>query len=81
MPDDRPTPAAGVPRPPPPCPICARPVVARENRPFCSARCRQVDLGRWLSGAYAIPGEPITDDPRRGAAEDEDDEGGAAGRP
>ena len=35
------------------CPICRRP--ARPgSRPFCSPRCAQVDLGRWLSGGYAI---------------------------
>lgn len=41
------------------CPICGAKV--RENTgdpsagPFCSARCRAVDLGRWLDGAYALP--------------------------
>jgi len=42
------------PSPPKPCPVCGRPAQAA-FRPFCSPRCRQVDLGRWLSGAYAIP--------------------------
>jgi endogenous inhibitor of DNA gyrase (YacG/DUF329 family) len=42
------------------CPVCARPVPPRETgvrgpRPFCSERCRQVDLGRWFTGAYAVP--------------------------
>ncbi|MDW8398266.1 MAG: DNA gyrase inhibitor YacG [Acetobacteraceae bacterium] len=41
-------------RPPAPCPVCGRPATP-QARPFCSPRCRQVDLGRWLSGAYAIP--------------------------
>jgi uncharacterized protein len=36
------------------CPICKRPA-ASEYRPFCSRRCADVDLGRWLTGAYAIP--------------------------
>ena len=36
------------------CPICGKPAVAA-SRPFCSPRCRDVDLHRWLSGAYAIP--------------------------
>lgn len=44
-------------RPTPPCPICGR-AASAESRPFCSPRCAQVDLGRWLSGSYAIPGEP-----------------------
>jgi len=37
------------------CPICRAPT-ALEHRPFCSHRCRDVDLARWLQGAYAIPG-------------------------
>ena len=37
-----------------PCPICGKPAMP-ESRPFCSPRCRQVDLNRWLTGAYAIP--------------------------
>jgi uncharacterized protein len=36
------------------CPICDRPVVHR-HRPFCSKRCADVDLNRWLSGSYTIP--------------------------
>lgn len=39
------------------CPICGKPTEARW-RPFCSKRCADVDLGRWLGGSYAIPGEP-----------------------
>ena len=38
----------------PRCPGCGRPRV-HEYRPFCSARCRDVDLGRWFTGAYAVP--------------------------
>jgi endogenous inhibitor of DNA gyrase (YacG/DUF329 family) len=45
------------------CPTCGKP--SDPNfRPFCSARCRDVDLHRWLSGRYAIP-----------VAEDEDEDG------
>ncbi|MEM6676673.1 MAG: DNA gyrase inhibitor YacG [Pseudomonadota bacterium] len=40
-----------------PCPICGRPAEPR-FRPFCSKRCADVDLARWLNGSYAIPGEP-----------------------
>ena len=36
------------------CPICGKPAVER-FRPFCSGRCKDVDLNRWFSGAYAIP--------------------------
>ncbi len=37
------------------CPICKAPT-EMAFRPFCSARCRDVDLSRWLRGGYAIPG-------------------------
>ncbi|KQQ38240.1 DNA gyrase inhibitor [Rhizobium sp. Leaf306] len=37
-----------------PCPECSRPS-AREHYPFCSDRCRNLDLSRWLQGSYAIP--------------------------
>jgi endogenous inhibitor of DNA gyrase (YacG/DUF329 family) len=40
----------------PRCPICGKPAEA-ETAPFCSRRCAQLDLGRWLGGGYAIPGE------------------------
>ena len=40
---------------PPRCPICGKPTVA-EFRAFCSRRCADVDLNRWLSGVYAVPG-------------------------
>ncbi len=40
------------------CPICGAPV-ARDQRPFCSRRCRDIDLQRWLSGRYVAP---ATDD-------------------
>jgi endogenous inhibitor of DNA gyrase (YacG/DUF329 family) len=43
-----------------PCPICRRPS-AQETAPFCSPRCRDVDLQRWFSGAYAVPGAPPED--------------------
>jgi uncharacterized protein len=36
-----------------PCPICGKPTAAA-HRPFCSARCRDIDLGRWLKGNYRI---------------------------
>jgi len=38
------------------CPICGKAPVA-EFRPFCSKRCRHVDLGKWLDERYAIPAE------------------------
>ena len=43
------------------CPICGKPTV-ETYRPFCSKRCADVDLGRWLDGRYAVPGESIGTD-------------------
>lgn len=39
------------------CPICGKPATER-YRPFCSKRCADVDLNRWLKGGYAIAGAP-----------------------
>lgn len=39
-----------------PCPVCKRPT-APDYRPFCSRRCADVDLGRWLTGGYRVPAE------------------------
>jgi endogenous inhibitor of DNA gyrase (YacG/DUF329 family) len=36
------------------CPICKKETVAA-YRPFCSKRCADVDLARWMSGSYALP--------------------------
>ncbi len=40
------------------CPICGKPADER-FKPFCSRRCADVDLHRWLSGVYAVP---VTED-------------------
>ena len=45
----------------PPCPICGRPAEP-EFRPFCSQRCADVDLGRWLNERYVIPDESDPDE-------------------
>ena len=36
------------------CPICGKPTAAR-HQPFCSSRCVNIDLGRWLKGTYSVP--------------------------
>jgi uncharacterized protein len=42
-----------------PCPICSKPS-AQATHPFCSARCAQIDLGKWLGGQYVLPSnEPL----------------------
>ncbi|MEZ5512409.1 MAG: DNA gyrase inhibitor YacG [Steroidobacteraceae bacterium] len=46
------------------CPTCKRAGAwSSDNpwRPFCSERCRLIDLGAWLSEEHRIPGEPATD--------------------
>jgi endogenous inhibitor of DNA gyrase (YacG/DUF329 family) len=46
------------------CPICGRPT-EEKFKPFCSKRCADVDLNRWLTGSYVIPArddEPIVMD-------------------
>lgn len=57
-------------RPPKPCPICEKPSV-QAFHPFCSSRCADIDLGRWLKGAYVIPGK---------SAETEDEDATGAGQ-
>jgi endogenous inhibitor of DNA gyrase (YacG/DUF329 family) len=42
------------------CPICDKPTDAA-YRPFCSRRCADVDLGRWLNGGYALPSDEPED--------------------
>jgi endogenous inhibitor of DNA gyrase (YacG/DUF329 family) len=37
----------------PACPICGKPPTP-ERKPFCSTRCAEIDLGRWLKGGYRI---------------------------
>ena len=40
------------------CPVCGKPR-SQQYRPFCSKHCADIDLGRWLGGRYAVPGEPV----------------------
>lgn len=65
------------------CPICHQPLPpasasdgAAKVRPFCSSRCRLLDLSKWLSEDYAIAGPPVGDG-GVDAFPDDDDEGGA----
>lgn len=42
------------------CPICHKPVTRKDLEfPFCSERCRMIDLGNWSSEKYVIPGKPV----------------------
>lgn len=41
------------------CPICKKEVKSGDSEfPFCSPRCRTIDLGNWASGAYAVSSAP-----------------------
>jgi endogenous inhibitor of DNA gyrase (YacG/DUF329 family) len=53
------------------CPTCNRQVDWENNpfRPFCSERCKLVDLGKWVSEEYRVAGKPVS-------SEDKDDEDG-----
>ena len=59
------------------CPGCKSQVKPRgENAafPFCSARCKAIDLGRWVTGSYRVPGEPASQDEARPPAAADDDQ-------
>ena len=43
------------------CPICGT-ETAPKYRPFCSRRCADIDLARWMTGRYAIPSEAADDE-------------------
>ncbi|WP_413585384.1 DNA gyrase inhibitor YacG [Bdellovibrio sp. HCB274] len=63
------------------CPQCGKPALySQENafRPFCSERCRMIDLGEWASGGYAIPVNSSSSDSLTSIedAYDEEDEDG-----
>lgn len=59
------------------CPHCGKPVVWDHNpfRPFCSERCRLIDLGKWATGEHRIPGEPATPDAEADGDGDDKDDG------
>jgi endogenous inhibitor of DNA gyrase (YacG/DUF329 family) len=54
----------------PACPICGKPS-AEKTRPFCGARCADVDLGRWFGEAYRVPAEPLAEPDSLPAPDDE----------
>jgi endogenous inhibitor of DNA gyrase (YacG/DUF329 family) len=53
------------------CPICSKPTPPA-YKPFCSKRCADVDLNRWLTGGYAIP---VADDGNSPGSADEEEQG------
>ena len=52
----------------PRCPIC-RKAAEEKWRPFCSKRCADIDLGRWLNESYSIPSQ---EEPNRDGASDDE---------
>lgn len=59
--------------PAPACPLCGKPADTA-FKPFCSKRCADVDLNRWLSGVYAVPAKDDEDEDGERPAESEGDE-------
>ena len=57
----RPTAVSGTSASTRPCPICRKPAL-HAFRPFCSKRCADLDLSRWLNGVYAVPAAPADED-------------------
>jgi len=55
------------------CPICGK-VPEDKYRPFCSKRCADVDLGKWLNDSYAIPAEPSVEEIEESVGELSDSE-------
>jgi uncharacterized protein len=55
-------PVTPMPSPAKRCPICGKASVPR-HQPFCSARCADIDLGRWLKGNYRVETEEPPEDP------------------
>jgi hypothetical protein len=53
-----------------PCPICGK-LALEQFRPFCSKRCADVDLHRWLAGVYAVPAAEDEERAEEGVASDE----------
>ena len=53
------------------CPICEKAPADPAFRPFCSRRCADVDLQRWFTGRYAIPGVETPERPSEDAESDE----------
>jgi uncharacterized protein len=56
------------------CPTCARAVEWNDKspwRPFCSERCKLMDLGAWASERHAIPGEPVETEEKPKSDEEE----------
>ncbi|HEX3755675.1 MAG TPA: DNA gyrase inhibitor YacG [Rhizomicrobium sp.] len=56
-------------RPSEACPVCGKPATGA-FAPFCSKRCADIDLGRWLKGGYVIPAGPAPNPAENGPQDD-----------
>jgi endogenous inhibitor of DNA gyrase (YacG/DUF329 family) len=55
------------------CPICKKEVALGDPEfPFCSERCRLIDLGNWASEKYVVPGPPVADAPQESKDNDKE---------
>ena len=66
------------------CPVCSKSLQIEKMQdlpsfPFCSDRCRLVDLGRWIDGAYAIPGSEAEGKSAGGGPDEARDGNGVVG--
>ena len=64
----------------PKCPICnaaVKPRAENPSFPFCTSRCKMIDLGKWMNEEYRIPvrGDELEDDPNGGASDGSSDVG------
>jgi hypothetical protein len=57
-----------------PCAVCGKLALAK-YKPFCSPRCADIDLGRWLKGSYVIPGASLDEAEAGKPGNRQDDEG------
>jgi len=62
------------------CPTCKAevPWEGHPHRPFCSERCRLIDLGAWADERYRVPGEKLEKDSKGEEEEDKEDEEGSS---
>lgn len=72
MKPDRPVPLRAV-RTQAQCPVCGKPA-DEKYRPFCSKRCADIDLNRWLKGVYAVPAKEEEDEDGERPADGEAEE-------
>lgn len=65
------------------CPTCQKEIDWKESRyrPFCSERCKLIDLGRWASGDYRIPAQPDDEEEKEGPEPSEGEDAHSSKRP